>query len=185
MEDIAISSKDAPSKLTTKNEHTGSEFKTTQIIVFKLGEEEYGLQIDQIKEVVLTPNITRIPLTSKHIKGVANVRGNILAIIDLEERFGLKTDNDTVNNVSKPNFTLVVESEDFKMGILVREVPNTLAISEKDIDVSPNIIQDTSQDKNYIKGIVKKQNRLIILIDVFKIINKEEVNNVTTQTIKN
>lgn len=184
MEDIAISSTDAPSKLTTKKEGNGSEFKTTQIIVFKLGEEEYGLQIDQIKEVVLTPNITRIPLTSKHIKGVANVRGNILAIIDLEERFGLKSENDN-SNITKPNFTLVVESEDFKMGILVREVPNTLAISEKDIDLSPNIIQETSQDKNYIKGIVKKQNRLIILIDVYKIINKEEVSGITAQTIKN
>lgn len=184
MEDIAISSKDTSSKLTTKNDAIGNEFKTTQIIVFKLGEEEYGLQIDQIKEVVLTPNITRIPLTSKHIKGVANVRGNILAIIDLEERFGLKSETET-SSITKPNFTLVVESEDFKMGILVREVPNTLAISEKDIDVSPNIIQDASQEKNYIKGIVKKQNRLIILIDVFKIINKEEVNNATAQTIKN
>ena len=184
MEDIEISSTDATSKLTTKNDHTGSEFKTTQIIVFKLGDEEYGLQIDQIKEVVLTPNITRIPLTSKHIKGVANVRGNILAIIDLEERFGLKTDNESAT-WTKPNFTLVVESEDFKMGILVREVPNTLAISEKDIDVSPNIIQDTTQDKNYIKGIVKKQSRLIILIDVFKIINKDEVSTLTTQPSKN
>lgn len=146
-----------------------------QLIVFKLGNEEYGLTIDQIKEVVLTPTITKVPLAAQYIKGVANVRGNILAVVDLEDRFSL---NGAKQPDVKHNYTLVVESEDVKMGILVKEVPNTLTIADDSIDDSPNIIQDQTNDKNYIKGIVKLPNRLIILIDIFKVIAKEEVSKI-------
>lgn len=153
--------------------------QSSQIIVFRLGNEEYGLMIEQIKEVVITPNITKVPLTSKFIKGVANVRGNILAIIDLEERLGLESSfkNELEGIVS---YSLIVENEEFRMGILVKELPNTLAITNSAIDQSPNIIHDHSIDKNYIKGIVKLPNRLIILIDIYKIISKEEVNSSIT-----
>jgi len=160
--------------ISVKEKQSTETFKNLQVIVFKLGTEEYGLTIDQIKEVVITPNITKVPLAAFYVKGVANVRGNILAVIDLEERFGLHSNQATDSN-EKHNYTLVVESDDLKMGILVKEVPNTLSISEKNIDESPNIIQDQNADKNYIKGIIKLQNRLIILIDIFKVIAKEEV----------
>lgn len=145
---------------------------TFQIIVFRQGDEEYALHIDQIKEVVITPSITRMPQTVSYIKGVANVRGNIIAIIDLEEKFNLRRTND---NPSGKNYTLVVESEDVKMGVLVRDVPNTLTISEADFDASTSIISDGASDSNYIKGIVKANGRLIILIDIFKVIGQEVI----------
>ena len=122
-----------------KDENKKSDFKNMQLIVFKVGTEEYGLTIDQIKEVVITPGITKVPLTASYIKGVANVRGNVLALIDLEQRFGFTI---TESESEKPKYTLVVESEDFKMGILVKEVPNTLSVSQSDIDQSPNVIHD-------------------------------------------
>src|SRR6478752_3903251 len=61
-----------------------------QLIIFKLGTEEYALSIDQIKEVVLTPRIARMPQTPSYIKGVANIRGSIIAILDLEQKFGIE-----------------------------------------------------------------------------------------------
>jgi purine-binding chemotaxis protein CheW len=146
-----------------------------QIIVFKQGEEEYALQIAQIKEVVITPNITRMPQTPSFIRGVANVRGNIIAVIDLEEMFGLKR-NET--HQEGKNFTLVVESEDLKMGILVHEVPNTLSVSSKDFDESVNVINDARVNSNYIRGIIKANQRLIILIDIFKVIDQEMLSTV-------
>jgi purine-binding chemotaxis protein CheW len=145
-----------------------------QVIVFKLGSEEYGLPIDLIKEVVITPTITRIPLTPKHIKGVANVRGTILAVVDLEQRLSIH-DESSQKEADKPNFLLVVESEDYKMGILVKEVPNTLSVSEKNIDLSPGLLNESSSEKSYVKGIVKSENRLVILVDIFKLVSKEEV----------
>lgn len=143
---------------------------TFQIIVFKLGEEEYALSIDQIKEVVITPSVTRIPQAPAYIKGVANIRGNIIAIIDLEEKFGLsRLETDKASN----HYTLVVESDDLKMGVLVREVPNTLTVSSADYDDSVGIIHDMQADSNYIKGVIKAAKRLIILIDIFKVIDPE------------
>lgn len=145
-----------------------------QVIVFKLGSEEYGIPIDWIKEVVLTPPITRIPLAPKYIKGVANVRGTILAIVDLEERLSLNHEK-VKEESQKPNYLLVIESEDYKMGILVKEVPNTLSVSEANIDYSPNLVQDGSSDKGYVRGIVKTESRLVILVDVLKLVAKEDV----------
>lgn len=146
--------------------------KSFQIIVFRLGNEEYALSIDQIKEVVITPNISPIPLAKNYIKGVSNIRGNVLAIIDLAERFGFSSKDEISNSTHK--YTLVVESDEYKMGILVKEVPNTLRVTESDIDSSSNLLHDGSQDGHYIKGIVKNGNRMILLIDIFKLIGKED-----------
>ena len=143
--------------------------RSLQIVVFKLGNEEYGLQIDQIKEVVITPTITKMPQTSSYVKGVANIRGNVIAIFDLEERFNLTR---TIQSKGS-KYTLVVESEDVKMGLLVNEVPNTVSVNSADLDESVGIINDASAETNYIKGIIKTGSRLIILIDIFKVIDHD------------
>lgn len=147
-----------------------------QLVVFRLGDEEYGLHIDQIKEVVLTPNVTRLPQTPNYVKGVANVRGNIIAIVDLEEKFGLH--QQSVNQPKKDNYTLVIESEEMKMGVLVKEVPNTLSVSMSQIEEAGNIVQDGQSDQSYIKGIVKLDNRLVIMIDIFKTLNESEISGI-------
>jgi purine-binding chemotaxis protein CheW len=142
---------------------------TFQVVVFKLGEEEYGLHIDQIKEVVLTPPVTRMPQTPTFIRGVANIRGNIIAIVDLEEKFGLEKSETTGSN-----FTLVIESDEFKMGVLVKEVPNTLSISSADIEESV-FTGDQGAEQSCFKGIVKLGKRLIIMIDIFKVIAEKDL----------
>ncbi len=152
-----------------------------QLIVFRLGSEEYGIHIDQIKEVVLTPRITRMPHTPAYVKGVANIRGSILAIVDLEEKFGLqnaadKTEEDT------SNYTLVAESKDFSVGILVKEVPNTLSVMTSDIDETVNVVQDAAENSNYMLGIAKIDDRLIILIDLFKIMQTNDLSGVFQET---
>lgn len=143
--------------------------RSLQIVVFKLGQEEYGLHIDDIKEVVITPNITRMPQTPSYIKGVANIRGNVIAIFDLEDRFNL-----TKSDQSRENkYTLVVASDDIKMGLLVNDVPNTVSVNSSDLDESVGIINDAHAEANYIKGVIKTGERLIILIDIFKVIDQE------------
>jgi purine-binding chemotaxis protein CheW len=144
--------------------------RTFQIVVFKLGTEEYALPIDQIKEVVPTPAITKMPQTTSCIKGVANIRGNIIAILNLADRLGL---SGGIQPETIGKYTLVVESEEFKMGILVQEVPNTLPISESAIDQS---VFNSEGDHSYIKGIVKLKDRLIILMDIFRVMSLKELN---------
>ncbi len=157
-----------------KEKEVKNDNQKSQLIVFRLGDEEYGLQIGQIKEVVPTPHITRLPQTPSYVKGVANIRGNIIAVVDLEEKFGLKQQTDEAAN----NYTLVVESDAVKMGVLVRELPNTLNVKQSQIEDSANIIQDGAADQSYIKGIVKLEDRLIIMLDVFKTMSESELNGV-------
>ncbi|MGB0166251.1 MAG: chemotaxis protein CheW [Luteibaculum sp.] len=152
--------------------------KMMQLIIFKLGSEEYALHIDQIKEVVLTPNIAKIPQTPDYIKGVANIRGNIIAIVDLERKFNLAKGSKEEQE-KKGNYTLVVESESFKIGVLVMEVPNTLTVSEADIDKSSTVLQYSNLNQDCIKGIVKAGDRMVIMVDMIKMMESEELHKVS------
>jgi purine-binding chemotaxis protein CheW len=163
-------------KEVAKREHS----ERMQLIICKLGSEEYGLSIEQIKEVVLTPRIAKMPQTAAHIRGVANIRGNIIAIMDLEQKFGL-TKLGTTESKSNSNYTLVVESEEYKVGVLVKEVPNTLSINLTDIDTASNFVQYTSLDTNSVIGVVKSGERMIILIDMIKLIESENLKETLTK----
>lgn len=163
-----------------KDKDTQVTAKTQQIVVFKLGQEEYGLSIDQIKEVVITPNITRMPQTPSYVRGVANIRGNVIALLDLEEKFGLTRQSETAH--SGNHYTLVIESDEYKMGILVREVPNTLSISSASIEGSI-FTGEHQHEQAYIIGIVKLDKRLIIMIDIFKVINEREAQQIFNRQV--
>lgn len=146
-----------------------------QLIVFKLAGEEYALPIEQIKEVVLTPDVAQIPHTPSYIKGVANIRGNVIAILDLEEKFNLVSD---VSELKSAHYTLVIESEEHKGGILVRDVPNTLTVKKSELDNTESVMQYSSLDEDCINGIVKIDQRLVILLDIMKMLENENVRNI-------
>jgi purine-binding chemotaxis protein CheW len=147
-----------------------------QLIVFKLATQEYALFINQVKEVVVTPTITPVPLTPNYIKGVANIRGDILAMVDLETRFDLQaTQEQEKPSLSKSNFTLVIAGDEVKIGLLVKDLPSTQTVYESDL-MQPNLVYEQEGEKNYILNIAKLQERLIIVIDLNKIILKEDIN---------
>lgn len=144
------------------------------LIVFKLGAEYYGIKIEQVKEVTVTPSITRMPRTPDFVKGVANIRGDIIAIMDLEERFGIKpvptsTDNNGIT------YTLVIEAKEYSIGVVVKEVPQSLNLSVSKMDKAPSFLQDIAVQENYIEGLAKVDNRLIIVLDMYKILSGDEI----------
>ncbi len=163
-------------EVTSAQQNQLKSSERLQLVVFKLAGEEYALPIDDIKEVVITPGIAKIPQTPKHIKGVANIRGSIIAIMDMEERLNLVKENKKAGD----SYTLVIASEQYKLGILVKEVPNTLNTYTSEIDNASNIMQFSALEKECITGVVKVPDRLIILIDIFKLIELEDLNNITT-----
>ena len=156
------------SKQVEKSEQATS--KRIQLVVFKLGKEEYALSLEQIKEVVRTPNISVIPHTPDFVKGVGNIRGNIMAILDLELRFGIVTQEESDNNIGK--YTLVIESSDINLGVIVKEVPTAISITEDKIEYSPSIIYESGVDDKSVQGIVKLDDRMVILIDFESTINQ-------------
>ncbi|PVY42422.1 chemotaxis protein CheW [Pontibacter virosus] len=163
------SAKESPAKPQAVKE------EMIHLIVFKLGAEEYGIKIDQVKEVTVTPNVTRMPRTPDFIKGVANIRGDIIAIMNLEERFGIRSVPLASDVNPHITYTLVIEAKEYSIGVIVREVPQSLNLSMTKIDKTPSFLQDINIHENFIEGIAKVNNRLIIVLDMYKILTQDEI----------
>jgi purine-binding chemotaxis protein CheW len=161
-------------KQEVKNKKEAALEPVVHLIVFKLGEEEYGIRIEQVKEVTITPEITRMPKTPSFIKGVANIRGDIIAIMDLEERFQIRTALPETNG-PRHTYTLALEARDYTIGLIVRDVPQSLTIPVSKLDKTPAFIQDININENFIEGIGKIEGRLIIVLDILRILSAEEV----------
>ncbi|MFD2516108.1 chemotaxis protein CheW [Pontibacter locisalis] len=155
------------------------EEKVVHLIVFKLGSEHYAIKIDQVKEVTITPDITRMPRTPDFVKGVANIRGDIIAIVDLEKRFSIRPAPVTENFNSNLTYTLVIEAKDYSIGVVVKEMPQSLNLAMSKIDKAPSFLQDTSIKESYIEGIAKVDGRLIIVLDMYRILTSDEIKQLT------
>ena len=144
-----------------------------QLIVFCLGDEDYGIRIEQVKEVTITPEVVRMPKTPPFIKGIANLRGDIIAIVDLEERFQLRPAG---RPVPESSYTLAVEAPDYTLGLMVREVPRPVTIPVSLIEPAPEFVQDSGQREKYLEGIAKlPDGGIIIVLDMPKLLTPAEI----------
>lgn len=145
-----------------------------QLIVFRLGDEDYGIRIEQVKEVTITPEVVRMPKTPPFIKGITNLRGDIIAVVDLEERFQLRPAGRPVPEFS---YTLAVEAPDYTLGLIVREVPRPITIPVSAIEPAPEFVQDNGQRDKYLEGIAKLPNEqgVIIVLDMPKLLTPSEI----------
>lgn len=141
------------------------------LIVFPVGNEEYAMSIDMIKEVVSTPPIAPVPQAPKYIKGAANVRGTVLAVIDLNQKFGLLKSDENSNELE---YVLVLKNEEYRMAVAVNKIPDTVIVNSTEIDPPATLTNNSGLNDNYIKGIIKRDKRMIILIDVLEMIMDEE-----------
>jgi|WetSurMetagenome_2_1015567.scaffolds.fasta_scaffold258299_2 purine-binding chemotaxis protein CheW len=140
---------------------------TSQIVVFSLANEEYGVGIAQVQEIIRPVGITRIPGMPSFIEGVINLRGKIIPIIDLRDRFGLvKKDDDANTRV------VVAEVSSQTVGLVVDSVSEVLRLQNDSIDPLPPTI--TNIDGEYLKGVGKLDRRLIILLDLEKVLTDLE-----------
>ena len=140
-----------------------------QLVVFKLGKEEYGANIQQIKEILEIPVITRMPKTADFISGIISLRGQVIAVINLNKRFLLEEQPETSSQ-----HIIVVDLEENPTGMIVDEVVDVLRVTEGNIDKTPSLIE-TNIDDEYIEGIIRVEDRLIILLDLFKILSGDEI----------
>ena len=144
------------------------EENSRMLVVFPVGQEEYAFDISQIKEVVPVPPISSVPQTEGHILGVANVRGNVLAVIDLAKKFGAKKGQ----SQDDLKYVIVIKSEEVKVAVASSQVPETLMINESLIDSTADVMRKTSSEQSFIKGVVKRDHRMIILIDILEMVNE-------------
>lgn len=143
--------------------------KEIQLVIFRLGRQEFGVRIDQVKEIIEMSHITRMPKAPSFIKGVINLRGQVIAVIDLTGLFDLPA-----SDHSQGTRIVVVDVDDSTVGMIVDSVPEVLRISAKDIDPTPGLIESRI-DTRYIEGIGKLDNRLFVLLNLGKVLSPEEV----------
>lgn len=166
--------KDAQIHPQSQQKKTGSEeAEIIQLIVFDLGNEEYGADINQVREIIRTGTITPIPDSPDFIRGISNIRGEVPVIIDLKSRFFLPT----VKREVKDRHIVITEQDKNIFGLLVDEVTEVLRIPQSDIKSAPEIV--TRIDREYVNGVITLDNRLIILLDLAKVLSPEELARLT------
>jgi len=133
-------------------------FDQIQLVVFEASGESFGIDIGAVQEIIRIQQITDVPKAPMHVKGVINLRGKVIPIIDLRERFGLSQGDET-----KATRIVVVDVSGSIVGMIVDAVSEVLRIGMDQIEPPSSIIE--SYEK-YLKGIGKLQERLILLIDL-------------------
>lgn len=141
--------------------------ETIQIVTFSMGNDEFGVDISRIKEIIRIPEITKVPRAAQFVEGVINLRGQIIPVIDLRKRLGLES-----AGKSERSRVIVVLSEDQIIGFLVDAVSQVLRLPMSAIDPPPSVLAGVSAA--YIQGVGKLDKRLIILINFDKIISERE-----------
>ena len=135
-----------------------------QVVVFKLGIEEYAVEILYVQEIKKLLTITRVPKADHYIEGVVNLRGTIIPIINLHTRFSLQPQGD-----EEDKRIIVFQINDLKVGVIVDVVLEVVHLQKKDIDEATKSYESTNAD--HIMGVIKKDGRLLILLDLNKILD--------------
>jgi purine-binding chemotaxis protein CheW len=141
--------------------------ETIQVVSFKLGSEEYGVDIAQVQEINRMVAVTHVPRAPQFMEGVINLRGQLIPIIDLRARFGMTRAEHT-----KSTRIVVTEVGTKRVGMVVDSVSEVLRLPTDQIEDAPEMI--TGVDTEYIRGVGKIEDRLIILLDLAKIISGSE-----------
>lgn len=139
-----------------------------QLVVFELAGESYGVDIAAVNTIIRMQPITHVPRSPHYIEGVINLRGSIIPVLDLRKRFGLSE-----GELTKTSRIMVVEADGTTIGMIVDAVTETLKLSNDAIEPPSPIT--TTADSEYVQGVGKTDNRLIVLLRIDKILSKEEI----------
>ncbi|HEY3420867.1 MAG TPA: chemotaxis protein CheW [Methanomassiliicoccales archaeon] len=155
-----------------KVELTGDE---EQIVSFQLGKSTFAVSVNQVREIGKVQDITKIPKMPDYIEGVMNLRGQITTVIDLRKRFNI---DDGVGGRTAQSRIIVAEVGDNQIGIIVDSVEDVMRVPKNSISAPPKTLA-SAMDAELLTGICKLQDKLIMLLDLNKImLSKEEMENV-------
>lgn len=134
-----------------------------QLVVFKLGREDYGISILQVQEIKRMTDITRVPHTPDYIKGVINLRGSVLPVLDLKKRLDLP-----LSEYTDSTRIIIVNVEEVIVGIIVDAVSEVMAIDTANIEPTVNVVSGVNAQ--YLSGVGKLDDRLLILLNLEAIV---------------
>ncbi len=141
-----------------------------QIVCFNIGQEEYGIDILQVQEILKLPKVTRLPKSKPFIMGVMDLRSKVIPIVDLSIRFGIESRNKDKNRA------IVVAIGGKKVGLAIDAVSHVIRINSADIEPPPPVVKGISG--KYIVGIAKIEDGFIVILDIHQIFSAEEITNI-------
>jgi purine-binding chemotaxis protein CheW len=156
----------------TNETHDVATDQWEQLVVFDLAHEFYGVDIGAVNTIIRMQEITRIPRTPEFVEGVINLRGSIVPVIDLRKRFGLP-----VGEATKSSRIVVVEAAGVMIGMVVDAVAETLRLSADMIEPPSPVVVNV--DSAYVRGVGKQDNRLVILIDLEKVLTEKDLDSLS------
>ncbi|USG67947.1 chemotaxis protein CheW [Brevibacillus ruminantium] len=139
-----------------------------KVIVFRLKDEEYGVEVNQVKSIEKLEHITRVPRTPAFVKGVINLRGVVTPIIDLRNRFGLEE-----TAYSESTRIIIVAVGELEVGLIVDAANDVIDIPVTAIEPPPEVVGGV--EAAYLRGVAKLEKRLLILLNLDKVLSNEEI----------
>jgi purine-binding chemotaxis protein CheW len=139
-----------------------------QLVIFQLGGEEFGVDIMAVQEIIKMPAITSIPQAPEYVAGVINLRGKIIVVVNLGKKFNILS-----SEKDKEYKVIVVELGDQVIGMMVDSVSEVLRVPSSSVDPAPDIITP-GVSSNYIQGVGKLDDRLLILLDLRNVLSEHE-----------
>jgi len=139
-----------------------------QLVIFQLAREVYGLDINWVREIITLQDVTRVPGAPDFVEGVINLRGHVIPVIDLRKRFGLEAPVDP-----RRTRIVVVDVPPHTMGLVVDAVTEVLRIRESVVEPAGNVLAGV--DVAFIQGVAKLEHRLVILLDLQRLLHAAEL----------
>ena len=155
--------------MTNIQEQKKEKVDLLQLVSFKIGNEEFGVDILNVQEINRMTQITKVPNSPEYVEGVINLRGKIIPVIDLRSRIGIEK-----KEADKNTRIVVVEIQEKIIGFIVDAVKEVLRIPADITEAPPELVNGI--DSDFIKAVGKLDDRLLILLDLEKIISKEFIN---------
>ncbi|MEK3765010.1 MULTISPECIES: chemotaxis protein CheW [unclassified Solibacillus] len=143
------------------------EQKNLKVIVFQLADKEYAIPVSHVKGIEKLMHITRVPKTERFVKGVINLRGVVTPVIDLRERFDLP-----ISGNEETTRIIIITLETMEVGFIVDSANDVLDIDAASIEQQPEVVG--SLEEEFIAGVAKLENRLLILLHLDKVLNPNE-----------
>jgi purine-binding chemotaxis protein CheW len=139
-----------------------------KVVVFQLKNEEYGVNVHQVRSIERITDITRVPKTPSFIKGVINLRGVILPIIDLRKRFNIEE-----KDYTEDSRIIIVSANGIEVGLVVDSANDVMDLQEGTVEPAPDVVGGVKAE--YLDGVAKLEKRLLILLNLEKVLNPDEI----------
>ncbi|MEE1166424.1 MAG: chemotaxis protein CheW [Treponema sp.] len=144
-----------------------------QLVTFKLGDELYGVDIMDVKEIVKIQKIRPIPNAPDYMIGILNLRGDIIPIIDLHRRFNINMDNGEPEFDELESGFVILKILDIQIGIIIDKVSRVVSVNFDEIQEPPQMMSGIGNE--YIKGVVRNSDNYLIVLDTIKLFDPKEL----------